>query len=93
MLFESSKDVLYLALAISVVVLTIFVVWLLAECALVLHRANRLIKEIQEKLRKIEAALTGIRDKLEHSAGHLSLLAAAAKQVIGLFVKQGKKRR
>ncbi len=88
MLIETSKDIFYLILAFSILLFTVFLVWLLAESALVLHRANRLIKEIQEKLRKIEVALMGIRDKLEHSAGYLSLLAAAAKQIIQMVMSR-----
>jgi len=93
MFIQTSQDVLYIVLACAVGLLALALVWLVVESALVLHRVNRLMREVQDKLRKIEAALAGIRDKLEHSAGYLSLLAGAAKQVLQLFTDRREKKK
>lgn len=84
---------LFLALAISIIFLTAFLVWLLAECAILTRNVNKGIKEAREKISKIEVALTGIREKLEHSAGYLQLLAVGVKEVISLFVNRGGKKK
>lgn len=93
MLIESSKDILYLVLAFSVLVLTIFLVWLLGEAAFMLRHVNRTVREVREKLRKMEALVSGIRDKLEHSASYLSLLATVAKQLVNTFLSRRKKKK
>lgn len=89
-MFETSLDVLYTALAVSVLLLTVFIVWLLIESALVLHRANRLLRDVREKLARIDSALVGIKDKIEHSAGYLSLLAEGLKQIVPMIIRRSK---
>lgn len=84
-MFETSKDVLFLVLAISVAVLTIFLVWLVAEVAIMLRRFNRFVGEIQDIARKIERTLAGIRDKLEHSANVLPALVKGVSELVHWF--------
>ena len=95
MFLETSQDVLYLVLSVSVLLLAVMLAWLIAESAMVLRNANKLIREMREKLGKIELAITGIRDKLENSAGYLHLLAEGAKQILGTILarRQEKKKK
>ena len=50
MIFETSKDILYGVLSISILLLAVMLAWLIAETAMVLRNANRLIREMREKL-------------------------------------------
>lgn len=84
-MFESSKDILFLVLAVSVAVFTIFLVWLMAEVAIMLRRFNRFVGEIQEIARKIERTLAGIREKLEHAANILPTLVNGVSELIRWF--------
>lgn len=84
-MFETSKDILFLVLAISVAVFTIFLVWLVAEVAIMLRRFNRFVGEIQEIARKIERTLAGIRDKLEHSMNVLPTLVSGVSELLRWF--------
>lgn len=94
-MFESSKDILFLVLAVSVAVFTIFLVWLVAEVAIMLRRFNRFVGEIQEIARKIERTLAGIRDKLEHSMKVLPSLVNGVSELVRWFVgeKMSKKQK
>ena len=93
MIFATSKDILYGVLSVSVLLLAVMLAWLIAECAILLNNANRLVREMREKLGKIELAITGIRDKLEHSAGYLHLLAEGAKQIIGAVIEKRREKK
>lgn len=84
-MFETSKDILFLVLAVSVAVFTVFLVWLVAEVAIMLRRFNRFVGEIQEIARKIERTLAGIRDKLEHSANILPGLVKGVTELMHWF--------
>lgn len=84
-MFETSKDILFLVLAVSVAVFTIFLVWLVAEVAIMLRRFNRFVGEIQEIARKIERTLAAIRDKLEHSANVLPALVKGVTELVRWF--------
>ena len=90
-MFTTSKDILFLVLSGAAGLLAIFLAWLIAECALMLRNANRMIHETRDKVHAIEAALGGIRDKLEHSAGYLALIAEGAKQVIRMVMESREK--
>lgn len=93
MTIQTSQDILYLVLAIAVGLLAIALVWLIVEAALTLHRVNALTRKLQETLAKIEAAMMSIREKVEHSAGYVQLIAAAAKQLFTMFAEKKEKGR
>lgn len=84
-MFETSKDILFLVLAVSVAVFTIFLVWLVAEVAIMLRRFNRFVGEIQDIARKIERTLAGIREKLEHATSVLPSLVQGVAELVRWF--------
>ncbi|MBI4280963.1 hypothetical protein HY628_02085 [Candidatus Uhrbacteria bacterium] len=92
-MIQTPQDILYLALAVSVLALTIFLVWLLAEAALALHSVNQALREVRDKLRAVDSALRAIGEKIAHSADYLQILAEAGKQVMGKVFKGGRRRK
>ena len=88
MYLETSKDVLNLSLAVSVFGLAFLVGWILVYTILIIRRLVRLLAGIEERMRKIDDFLGAVKDKLEHSASYLSLLATAVRELINYFMEQ-----
>lgn len=88
MYLESSKDILNLSLAVSVFGLAFLVGWILFYFIFIIRRLVRLLAGIEERMRKIDDFLTVVKEKIENSTSHLSLLAATARELISYFMEQ-----
>ena len=88
MYLESSKDILYLVLAFCALLFTVFVCWMLAYVIKMLRDASNLVGEVRDKLAAIEGAVKGVKEKLEHSASYLGMVAAGVKMAIDLFQRK-----
>jgi hypothetical protein len=93
----NTRDILYVVLAVAAVWTTVFLCWALFELALILHRANRIVKETTEKLTRIEKMFLSIKEKLENSAGVLGVIAESGRAALSMFKaheeKQGKRKK
>ncbi len=87
MFLESSKDILYLVLAFCILLFTVFACWALWYVIAMLRDASKAVGEVRDKLHAIDEAMRGIREKLEHSAGYLGMVAAGVKSLISLLEK------
>jgi len=89
---ESTKDLFYLILSISVGWVAIFLCWGLYEVARMLHQANAAVSEAREKLNRLEKAIVSIKERLESSVGYLGVLAEGGKSLINLFHQREERR-
>lgn len=81
-------DVLYIVLAFSALWFTAFVCWLIWQVAMILKNVNDTMTEAREKIAKIEAALTGMREKFDHATNNLGLLVEGGKRVIDYVIEK-----
>ena len=77
MYLESSKDILFLVLAFCALWFTLFVCWALWY--------------VIKMLRDASAAVNEVRDKLEHSASYLGVVASGVKILIDVLHKNKEK--
>lgn len=80
-MLETSKDVLYLTLALAIAVLTFFIVWAIYYLVMILKKFSELVKEFEsmiasakEKLERLESLCNTIEERIKHSASYLPLL-------------------
>lgn len=71
----SPIDILYIVLAFCLLWITAGLCWLVWQVANVLRRVSQTIEDAQEKMGKIESALSGIRTRFEAMVSPASLLA------------------
>lgn len=97
MTINNSLDLLYFILALAAVWVGVMLTWLLFEAALMAHRANRVVKDALAKIRQLERAIMGIKDRLESSAGYLGSIAEGGKTLLNFLherqVKQSRRAR
>ena len=91
MFLESSKDILYLVLAFSILWFTAFVCWALYYLISILRDSAKLIEDVREKLDSIDSAIQGVREKLSKGAGSLSTMATGAKLLMEIVGHQKEK--
>lgn len=87
-MFETSKDVLNLAIAFSVVLVAAFFSWMLYYIIAMLRDARAMVTDVREKMEAIENAVQGIRNRVENGLSGFTVLAAGLKQVISYVIEK-----
>lgn len=95
-MLETSKDFLFLAIAICVIVFTFFLSWAIYYVVMILKRAHLMVKEVsdliasfKDKLNKLEELLETIQEKVKHSASYLPLIMKGVTELID-YIKRKK---
>ncbi|MFC1597983.1 hypothetical protein ACFL2M_00425 [Patescibacteria group bacterium] len=91
-MFETSIDMMYWAISISILVFTGFLVWIMYFIAQILKQGNEVISEIREKIVEFEEAVQQIRDKVMTSANAITFIAQEVGSVVDI-VKAKKTRK
>lgn len=88
-MFENSKDVLYWAIAISVVGFTALAVWAMYYLARILQQVFAVIKEMRDRLHKVDELIKTLKEKIEHSTSYLLLISEGIKKLVDLIKEKG----
>jgi hypothetical protein len=93
MFIETSKDLLFVVLAFSVLWVTIFLSWLLYYLIAIVRDAELLIRQVKNAVMKIDELAHAAHEKMERSAASFTLIAQAVKELVvwGIKEKAGKK--
>ncbi|MDD5109805.1 MAG: hypothetical protein PHI63_01140 [Patescibacteria group bacterium] len=91
-MFDTSRDILNMVLAVSAIVLTVFLTMVLYHVYKILRDASKVTTSFREKLDLVDKILNLVKDKLEAGASHLGLIADSALKIVGFFMeRQGEK--
>lgn len=75
----TTLDLLYLALAISILWVGGFLTWTLYELGKLLHQVNATVSDARSKVKKLEETLMTIKEKFESLSGYAGMAAKAGK--------------
>lgn len=87
-MLETSKDVLYIVLALCALWLTVFLCWVIYYVAMLLKQAYDFTKGARQTLIKFEALVDLVKSKLERSGSHLMLLVESVGQLTQYVIKR-----
>jgi len=90
---NESKDLLYIVIAVSVLIFTIFSCWAIYYLARILQQMFRVIKETRDRLNKFDELIKTIKEKIEHSASYLPLIMEGVKKLVELMKNRAEKKR
>lgn len=91
-MLETSKDLLYVVLAFCALWLTVFICWGMYYIIAMMRDVTRLTTSVREKFELVDRILILLREKLEHSASHMSMITEAAIRIVNHFMEQGNKK-
>lgn len=74
-MFQTSLDLMYGVISLSIIVFTFFLVWIMYYVAQILRQGYEVVQEIREKIAEFEEALDTIKDKVLSSAASISFVA------------------
>jgi hypothetical protein len=95
MFIETSKDLLFVVLAFSVLWITIFLSWLLYYIISIVRDTEALVRQVRSAVEKVDQLAHAAHEKMERSAASFTLVAQAVKELIAWGInermKTGKK--
>lgn len=92
-LITSSQDLLYAAIAISVLILAILTGWAIFYLAMILRQSFQIVKETRGRLHKVDEILNSLKEKIEHSASYLFLIGEGIKKLLEIMKGRGEKKK
>jgi uncharacterized protein YoxC len=87
-MFETSKDILHLSIAFSVVLVAGFFCWMLYYIIAMLRDARAMVMDVRKKMEAIENAVQSIRGRVEGILPGFAVLAAGVKEVISYVMEK-----
>jgi len=96
-MFETSQDILWVTIAACIALFTLFFCWGIFYAVMIIRRAAKAFRGVERMIDNINETIKTTKDKIEHSAAYISVLADGAKKVMEIVREQtgatGKKTR
>ncbi|MBU0612685.1 hypothetical protein KKB10_01590 [Patescibacteria group bacterium] len=90
---ETSKDVLFLVIALCVFIVTVFFVWIMYYIAQILKSSKEMVEEVKNKVEEFGNLLTTLREKVTHSTTMLSTVAKGVTDLLSMFKEKRSRRK
>lgn len=90
---NESKDLLYIAISLAVLLLTIFSCWAIYYLTMILRQSFQIVKEMRDRLHKVDEIMDSLKEKINHSASYLVLIGEGIKTLVGIMKSRGEKKK
>jgi len=81
-LIQDSKDLLFVVISFCVLWLTIFIAWSIYYLAMIMRQLFQIIKEMRQRLHKVDEVIKIVKEKIEHSTSYLLLIGEGVKKLV-----------
>lgn len=95
-MISTAQDILYITVAISIGLFTVFLVWIMYYIAQISRQSNEMITDFRNKMEELDASVRVIKDKVQDSVDSLSAVSSQITTMLDLvknFTGKGKKSR
>jgi len=92
-MFETSKDILNLVLALSVVGISVFICWLLYYFIASIKKLHDVVSLFQKTLTSANELVNNAKKKLKDSSTHLKLLGMLVQKIVEEVQGRSRKRK
>jgi CHASE3 domain sensor protein len=91
-MLENSKDLLYIAIAAAVLLLAGFSSWAIYYFARILQQFFKIVREMRDRLHKLDDLIKTLKEKIEHSTSYLLLIGEGVKKLVEVIEERIDKR-
>lgn len=92
-MLETTKDIFWLVGSVSLGACAFFLCWLLFYMILLMRDMSRMVSSIKKKIDLFDAIVELVKEKLEKTTSHLSLIAESILKIVGFFMSGGGKKK
>ncbi len=86
-MFETSKDILNITIAVSVFGVAFFLCWGMYYVNMSLKQIFGAVREMRDRFHKIDELVKAIKEKVEHSTSYLFLIGEGVKKLVDVVGK------
>ncbi len=93
-MFSTSQDILYITVAASIALFTVFLVWIMYYIVQITRQSNEMITDFRGKLEELDASMKVIKSKVQDSVDSLSTVSTQITTILDLvrsFTGKGKR--
>lgn len=90
MTIATTRDLLFLVLAIAIALITVFMIWGLYYLVMMLKHGYAAIRDVEKKLASFDAIIRTLKEHLVNSSSSLAILAGVASKLVH-FVRDRRK--
>lgn len=90
---NDSKDLLYVIIALSVLLFTVFSCWAIYYLARILQQTFKVVKETRDRLSKFDELIKVVKEKIDHSASYFFLIGEGVKKLVEMMKARGEKKK
>ncbi len=91
-MFKTSGDILNISIAVAVVAVAIFLCWTMYYLITNLKRVNKVTKQVEIGINKVDKLIDLIRSKVKQSSSYIFLLGKLADKAMDYFNKKSDKK-
>ncbi|MDP3970770.1 MAG: hypothetical protein Q8P90_03645 [bacterium] len=91
-MLETSQDVLYITVSMSIAVFTFFLVWIMYYAAQISRQSNEMITDFREKMEELDETLNVIKEKVTTSVDSLSAVSEQVSYILELVNNFGQRK-
>lgn len=91
-MFTTSRDILNLALTLSVVVISFFIAWLLYYIVMMFKEMHKVVRDVTKALEKMNDVLDFAKEKIASAAAVLPIIIKAGEKVMDMIASRRDKR-
>lgn len=84
-MFETSKDILNIVLAVSVFGISFFICWSLFYFTMIIKNMFSVVKKLKDTIDKVDDAVKSFKDKVESTSSYLPLIGEGVKKLVDLM--------
>ncbi len=88
-LIQTSNDLLLVVIAVCILGLTIFLAWFIYYLAMIMRQAYFVIKEMRERIKKVDQILNSVKEKIDHCTSYLLIIGEGIKKLVELIKDRG----
>jgi predicted PurR-regulated permease PerM len=92
-LINNSQDLLCLVISVSILALALFTCWAIFYLAMILKQSSQIVKEMRQRLHKVDTVIDSLKEKIEHSASYLLLIGEGVKKLVEVIRSRAEKKR
>ncbi len=93
MIVETSKDVLWLAIAFSVVLVSVFLSWMMYYIIMMLRDIREMVHDTRERFDRLEKFVTAFGEKAEALFNIAPMIGEGIKTAVGYIMERREERK
>lgn len=90
-MFENSQDLLNIVKAVSLFGFVAFTCWAIYYFVMILRQGFLIMKEMRERIHKIDETIHLFKEKIEHSTSYLLLIGEGMKKLVEVIKERSDK--